>query len=277
MKSALLSEPAVAAAQAWRVTLDDGQKQPGAVVVREPRRMTVNTQAVAIDDLLSDSSNDGTGLSVIWLPTGDGVPASLEKSVERWINEVSATGPTVRATIRTSRVVWADKRALIYSAPDQWRDTLDAVLRFALMAWDTTQLEEQMKAVWAALNDHVPLSHAVSFRQVRLLQSRVSQMTEAVTRMRISFLQLQSAIEQTDLNLNSASKRLCAELILQAAIYDRLEVIEEPIQFALDHYELANTRLIEHKNAGNEYFYAAVITITLLFQTAIIFLEQVIK
>ena len=276
MKTALLPEPTVISAQAWRVTFDETQKQPGALVVREPRPVTVNTQAVGIDAALSELLDDSTGMTVVWLPTGDGVPASLEKSVERWINEGLRGSPVVRATIRTNRVAWADTRALIYSAPDQCHDTLDAVLRFTLMARGTTELEQQMRSVWAALKDHVALSHAVSFRQ-RRLQSRVNQMTELVTRMRASYLQLQSAIEQTDMTLSNASKRLCAELVLQAAIYDRLDVIEEPIQFALDHYELANTRLIEQKNASHEYIFAATITITLLFQTAIILLEQIVK
>jgi len=277
MKPALLAEPTVLGAQAWRVTFDDTARQPGAPIIREPRPVTVNTQAVGIDATLSESpSGDDTGMSVVWLPAGDGVPASLEKSVERWVTEGSRESPVVRATIRTNRVVWTDRRALIYSPPDQSPDALDAVLRFTLMARDTAELEAQMRTVWASLKGHVPLSHAVTFRQ-RHLQAQVNQMTEAITRIRVSFLQLYSAIEQTDLTLSSASKRLCAELILQAALYDRLDVVEEPIQFALDHYELANTRLIDHKNAAHEYFFAAVITITLMFQTLIILLEQIIK
>jgi hypothetical protein len=277
MKPALLAEPTVLGAQAWRVTFDNTAKQPGALAIREPRRVIVNTQAVGIDAALSESpSEDDAGISVVWLPAGDGAPAGLEKSVERWVTEGSRGSPAVRATIRTNRVLWTDRRALVYSSPDQWPDALDAVLRFTLIARDTSELEEQMRTVWASLKGHVPLSHAVTYRQ-RRLQAQVNQMTEAITRIRVSFLQLYSAIEQTDLTLSSASKRLCAELILQAAIYDRLDVVEEPIQFALDHYELANTRLIEHKNAAQEYFFAAVITITLLFQTAIILLEQIIK
>jgi hypothetical protein len=41
-------------------------------------------------------------------------------------------------------------------------------------------------------------------------------------------------------------------LAIAAGLYDRAPRLGEPVQFASDHYELANTRLIEAKNAATE-------------------------
>ncbi len=53
-----------------------------------------------------------------------------------------------------------------------------------------------------------------------------------------------------DPSLQADSKRLFGELALQAQLYDRLEVLGEPIDFALEHYELINSRLLEAQQAN---------------------------
>ncbi len=52
--------------------------------------------------------------------------------------------------------------------------------------------------------------------------------------------------------LNTSSKRLFAELVAAASLYDRIEMLEEPVQFTLDHYEISNTRLIQTNLAREE-------------------------
>jgi hypothetical protein len=263
-------------AKAWRFTferLETGQL--AGTFIREPHPVVATAHPMELDAALDDPVDDAS-LSVIWLPTGNPTPADLEKSVALWIDQGDLQVPAVRANIRTSRVIWAGSRALVYAAPDQSPDALDAVTRFTLMARDTSALERQMKSIWSAVENHASLSHAVTFREQRL-QPRISEMTETVTRMRISYLQIQSALEQTDPGLSSVSKRLCAELVLQAGLYDRLDVIDEPTQFALDHYELANTRLIEHKHASVEFFLTGLIVIALFVQTVVILVQELVK
>ena len=41
-------------------------------------------------------------------------------------------------------------------------------------------------------------------------------------------------------------------MAIAAGLYDRAPRLGDPVQFASDHYELANTRLIEAKNATAE-------------------------
>jgi hypothetical protein len=75
------------------------------------------------------------------------------------------------------------------------------------------------------------------------------------SRMKADWLRITNSLEQLEPALAEPSKRLFAEFVSGAALYDRLEMLEGPIQFALGQYELANTRLIEanlaHKERNN--------------------------
>ena len=64
-----------------------------------------------------------------------------------------------------------------------------------------------------------------------------------------------------------AARHLCDELLLGA----------DPIEFAVDHYELANTRLIDHKHASVELFLTGLIVVALVVQTAIILVQELLK
>jgi hypothetical protein len=65
-------------------------------------------------------------------------------------------------------------------------------------------------------------------------------------------MRIETALEQLDPTLAEPSKRLYGELAIAAGLYDRAPRLGDPVQFASDHYELANTRLIEAKNATAE-------------------------
>ena len=257
-------------AKAWRISFEDvGKDPPSGAVISEPRHVAATAQPIPVEAALADPGTDDGSLLVIWLPTGQAAPAALERDAELWISQCSYYRPAVRANIRTNRVVWANTRALIYAAPDGFQDTLDAVRRFTLIARETSALEKQMKATWPMVGKHIGLTHAVRSRQQRR-QAEVNRMTEMATAMKMSYLRIQAAIEQHDPGISTASKRLAAELVLQAGIHDRLDILDEPIQFALDHYELANTRLTEHKGYAREMVLMGVIVFLLLVQTAVI-------
>ena len=131
------------------------------------------------------------------------------------------------------------------------RDTLDGVVRFALTERETLTLERAMKAVWATIDEDRSLTHAVTRGQQKR-QEHVNQMTELVVQMKSVQMRIETALEQLDPALAEPSKRLYGELAMAAGLYDRAPRLGEPVQFASDHYELANTRLIEARNAAAE-------------------------
>ena len=131
------------------------------------------------------------------------------------------------------------------------RDTLDGVVRFALTERETVALERGMKSAWAAIEEDKSLTHAVTAGQQKR-QKHVNTMTELVVQMKCAQMRVETALEQLDPTLAEPSKRLYGELAMAAGLYDRAPRLSEPVQFASDHYELANTRLIEGKNSATE-------------------------
>jgi hypothetical protein len=261
--------------QAWRFTFEQSKiATSSGIVIRDPEQPAV-AHPIALETALAEVEGKDDALYVIWVPIDRTVPLDMERRLCAWIEDAGQRGPTIRVSIRTVRVVWANARALVYAGLDHWPDALDAVIRFTALFQDTLALEQRLRSIWPTINRHVPLSHTVSYREQRQRRA-VGQMTETVTRMRMSFLQIQSAVEQLDARLSSGSKRLCAELILQGAIHDRLAELEDPIGFMLNHYELANTRLIDHAYASTELLLTTLIVIALVLQTAIILVQELL-
>ncbi len=240
---------------AWRVVF---QERPDAddhetIVIKEPRDVTAVLTPIDAKELVgSVTPLDRDAFEIVWTPSAVGNP-DTERQAESWFNR--GTTPRrrsiVRAGTRTVRVFWCEGRALIYCKAAQLHDALDAVVRFTLTERETVTLERAMRAVWASIDEDKSLTHAVSGRQQKW-QKHVNAMTELVVQMRSVQMRIETALEQLDPMLAEPSKRLYGELAMAAGLYDRAPRLGEPVQFASDHYELANTRLIEAKNATAE-------------------------
>ncbi len=240
---------------AWRVVF---QERPDAddhetIVIKEPRDVTAVLTPIDAKELVgSVTPLDRDAFEIVWTPSAVGNP-DTERQAESWFNR--GTTPRrrsiVRAGTRTVRVFWCEGRALIYCKAAQLHDALDAVVRFTLTERETVTLERAMRAVWASIDEDKSLTHAVSGRQQKW-QKHVNAMTELVVQMRSVQMRIETALEQLDPMLAEPSKRLYGELAMAAGLYDRAPRLGEPVQFASDHYELANTRLIEAKNSATE-------------------------
>jgi hypothetical protein len=201
------------------------------------------------------------------------MPADLDGALQAWIRrDLPPNRSPVQASIKTVRVVCADTRAIIFAVPEHLSEAMDAVARFALAARQTADLEARMAATWVDIKAHTPLTHAVRHRDQKL-QPQVNAMTERVTEMKAMHLRLQIALEQLDPSLSSTSKRMYADLADAASLHDRMEMIEDPIQFALDHYELANSRLTEIGTAQKGLILEALIVVVLLADFIVHFSE----
>lgn len=260
-------------AHAWRVEFveDPIVRADGVelIEIAEPRKVTAVLAPLDTSIALSRAEPETVGgLTVVWLPPGVKTPATIEREADEWIRAGGARRKevNVRADVRTVRVLWDETRALIYASPGDIHFALDATCRFSLVQREAVALEATMKLAWASIEADSALTHSVTRRQQRR-QRHVNEMTETATRMKVAWLRITNSLEQLDSTLAEASKRLFAELISGAALYDRLEMLEDPIQFALDQYELANTRLIEAKLAYKERVNAVV---GYVFEAAII-------
>ena len=256
-------EPAVHA-QAWRVELVEGPvvRADGVetIEIAEPRKVTAVLAPLDTSIALSRAEPETAGgLTVVWLPPGVKTPATIEREADEWIRAggVRRKEANVRADVHTIRVLSDESRALIYASPGDIRFALDATVRFTLVQREALALEGRMKSAWASIENDFALTHSVSRRQQKR-QRHVNEMTETATRMRADWLRIATGLEQLDPALAEASKRVFAELVSGAALYDRMEMLEDPIEFAMDQYELANTRLIEANLAHKERISAVV-------------------
>jgi hypothetical protein len=273
MMDAIVADKLDIKAKAWRVSFSKAPPKDQIVfmTIREPEIVVATAQPIEVAEALSASVartkplrwfRSGAVAESTWeekpfLVACVPADAAASQDVERQLKVMwpaegwGSEERLIRAGIRTSRVFWSDDRAIIFAASGQSMDAIDAVLRFTIAERQTRALERQMTEMWSAINEHRSLVHAVKMWHQRF-QKTVNMMTERATLMCAARLRLATALEQLDPALNSASKRLYAELADQGQLYDRLEMLEDPIGFALEHYELANTRLIEAKTSTFE-------------------------
>jgi hypothetical protein len=247
----------------WRVTFSkkgapvDREDGSSAIVLRDLAETVAVSRPIALADATGDGDNHRPvgALDIIWLPPSAGSTQDLEKRLET----VGAEGrPPIRASLRSTRVLWTDSCVLIAAAPDQLDDSLDAIVRFTFAERSMINLEREMTALWPEIDMAKTLTHSVGRRQ--LAQRReLDALTERAAELNVEFMRLESAIEQLDPRISTGSKRLYAELVLQAAIHDRLETLADPVDYADEIFERANSRLSEARHARTGFYMEALI------------------
>ncbi|WP_045834542.1 hypothetical protein [Hyphomicrobium sp. 99] len=260
-------------ARAWTITFEEGSDLPdvGSITITQPRNLIAVMTELETDQIRASMTSVTPGaLTIVCLPLGVNYPKNIEHDAEAWMRD--AAGQTVRAGVRTVRVFCAPDRALIYAASDHIQSVIDAVVRFTVAQRETNELEKAMSAAWSSIDADVPLTRSVT-RHQKAYQRHMDEMNELSARMRAKHLRICRALEQLDTVSDELSRRIFSELVLAGALYERVEELEDPIEFALDQYEIANTKLFEEKNAAKEqrtamigHFLEAGIIVLLLLQ-----------
>jgi hypothetical protein len=209
---------------------------------------------LAPSDALAPAGPQPAGaLIVVWMPPGANAPATIERDVDEWMRGAGAERreANARADVRTLRVVWGGGRAVVYANEGDTRFALDAIVRFAVAQREALALEATMKSMWVSLEADTALTQALASGDGEK-RRHIHEMTEVATRMKMAWLRVSRSLEQLDPALPDPSKRIFAELVAAASLFDQMEMLEDSIQFALEHYEVANTRLIDMKLVRQE-------------------------
>jgi hypothetical protein len=279
LKTPPAADKAASQAQAWKISYlaEAPAGQSPLAVISEPRAVVAVASPIEFAAAMAMPIGPREdSLLVVWVPSAVGVPVDLDSSLQTWIRrDLPPNRAPVQASIKTVRVVCTETRSIIYAVPEHLSEAMDAVARFTLAARQTADLEAQVAATWRDIKVHTPLTHAVKGKQLRL-QPQVNAMTERATEMKTMHLRLQLALEQLDQGLSSTSKRMYADLADAASLHDRMEMIEDPIQFALEHYELATSRLTEVSTANKGLILEALIVVVLLADFVVHFSELLI-
>ncbi len=263
---------------AWRISFskDAVASDNSVAIVTEPGRVWAHKTSLEIEYALQQStSSPGEFLDLVWIEQGADVPWDPEKRVEEWLAaDTHSPRRIIRAGLRTIQIIWSPGRAVVFAPAEHLSDAQDAIIRFTSVAWQTQALEQDMREVWPILESHIPLLHSVTRKQLKL-QGEVDAMTERTNRMSLALTKLDEPLEQLSPSLTPTSKRLFDELCLQGAIEERLEAIEDPIDNAVEHYEMANDRLIEARNASSGRFMETLIVMVLLLELSFNVAERV--
>lgn len=254
-------------AHAWRVRFHSAPPEGEALysMIQQPRKVVATWEPIdpsAPSSRLDDEG--GRSLAVLWLP-----PSASDRAAASWLEGIPPEGVgggprVVRAGVRTARVVWTNARAIIYTAPELVDDALDAVIRFTIAERDLSAIEETMTDVSAQIPVDAPLVHTRRRWDWRRHHGRIGRTTERLADTATSAMRLEGALEQLDGSLSLGSKRLYSELVLQGQLYDRLEVLERPIDYAASFYETINSRLIEAAQWSKSDWLVFVILVLLL-------------
>lgn len=265
MNIAILEKATFAAATAWRVRYKTptSADDEGSPVTDAPRRVVAARSEIKVSDALSEADGDTDDLVIVWAPPG---AREVEARAKNWI----AAAPTlVRASISTISVLWAKNQAVLFCAPELAEAGYDAIVRFTVIAREADWLQNRMSDSWRFVDDNLDRLHAASPRVDR---KSVDARSEEIARLNMRLLTTQTSLEQLDQRLDATSKRLCGELILAANLHDRLEMLEEPIEFIRNHYELVQGRLQDSKHAMRETWLELLIILLLTINTAAAFL-----
>lgn len=260
-------------ARAWTITFEEGSDPPdsGSIIIAQPRNLIAVMTELETEQIAASMSTVTPGaLTIVCLPLGVSNPKNIERDAETWMRD--AAGQTVRAGVRTVRVFCALDRASIYAASDHIHSVIDAVVRFTVAQRETIELEKAMNAAWSSIDADVPLTRSVT-RHRQAYQKHLDEMNERSARMKAKHLRICRALEQLDTDSDELSRRVFSELVLAGALYERVEELEDPIEFALEQYEIVNSKLFEEKNAAKErrtamigHFLEAGIIVLLLLQ-----------
>jgi hypothetical protein len=240
------------------------------VSIEEPRRLTAWATAVDSKAIRNAKVEPGT-LALIVVPSA-GTATASQQDIEAWVADARQQRPLEAELSPGTRILWSGARAAIFGTANQIDEAIQALVCVVVVTQELASLEADMAHVWPNLSKDVPLTHAVSPRDVKR-QSHVNDMTVMTTRMRVARTRLDSALSQSNPTLGPAGQRLYRKLAAITNLRDRTEALEDPIEIACDFYEVANDRLLEFSYFHREYIMEALILAVLVAELALLFVD----
>ena len=167
---------------------------------------------------------------------------------------------------RDLRVTWQPGRALLTGPDDHLDPALAALAAFSIWQGARRQLTDDLDEAWRTARLDVDLAHAPKPSGLAR-QEHVNRMTRRAVRMRMRFIDLQSA-QDPELELTGVTRRLFNELLMATQARDRLAVVDDKIEVLEDLYATANERLTSFAYFRREYWLEIAIVVLLLVQFA---------
>jgi len=234
MPPVTLTTPFAAASSAnltaWRIAFVVGDRDDSSatIAIDDTGDVFARCERADADQLLAGSTAP-SDLALATLSLS--APPEVLSRVEAWVR---ARGPVIEARLKAARVLIGRSRAMVVAPDEQLVDSMDAIVRYCVIADGVEALEKQVAAALSGLEIKAPALPVMS-------------QAEAASAKR-SLLRWQRAIEQFRPDISQHSQRLFGELDEAGRLEERIEMLEDPVQTLYDFSALASER--KHYNVG---------------------------
>ncbi|TIN21819.1 MAG: hypothetical protein E5Y31_19845 [Mesorhizobium sp.] len=213
-----------------------------------------------------------TVLTFVHLLPGIETPFDIQKEFEAWVLQGDTTAPYLDVTARNVRLVWRGRRCLVFAPMQAAEECLAAAAIFSHVHGSLMAEESRLEMTWQSMTEDAALTHDI--RRVALReQRRVNQMTRQFQTARIFVTRMDIALLRPEPTLAAATRRLFGELVLQADLMSRVRLLDDAIEVGEDLYEIANDRMIEHRNYLVEVWLEASILLAILAELAVLLVD----
>jgi len=270
----LLDKQQILTAEAWRIEYASKPlpNRTPLTVIRRPRAAWAYGQAIEQTAVLAERATatvDADDFTFVFVRAGEVTPYEVQKQVESWMaGRPGESGGPIEIQFRGERLIWRQRRAVCFGAPHSRDEVLAAVCHFSFCERELSRIEEKVEATWPTLQNDTYLTDKLSGRDLKN-RAHVGAMTRTATDIRVDYVRIQTALESPATELAGLSRRLFAELAVQANVVDRLRLLEDAVEVMGEFYRFVQEQLTDLRSYRGEVRGNALILIVLIIELLI--------
>ncbi len=184
----------------------------------------------------------------LFLPDALSTP-DLRKETDTWLDNIHCVseGPPIEVVAKPNTIIWHPHHVVVLGEKNISEEMFMALVEFAFFERELRTLELQLKDYFAICPQDIPLTHGVGVPELRC-QTHVNHMTQQITSSRMEFVRLIPCFDNLYGGLTPHVKHLIGELTKKSRVWnDRIDAVDDKLEFLEDLYELANDRLTEFR------------------------------
>lgn len=174
---------------------------------------------------------------------------------------------------KPNKIIWQPHRTVVSGGQNLPEEMFMALVEFAFLEGALRKLESKLNGYFGVCSNDIPLTHAVDSSGLRR-QAHVNEMTRQVTSSRMEFVRLVPCFDHLYARLAPHAKQVIGELAKKTGVWnDRVEAVDDQLEFLEDVYERANDRLTEFRYFKRESTLELWIIALLVLEVAVMLWE----
>lgn len=242
--------------------------------IRFRRDLPHERHNISSEEWFKEGPDPADNFNLLFLPDAPST-ADLRKKTEEWFNELRGNSrePAIELFSKPYRILWHSSRAVVSGGDRLTEEVFSALTEFAFLEGELRKLESKVAAHLAVCQNDIPLTHAINTSDLPR-QNHANKMTEQITFSRMEFLHLTPCFDNLHGRLTPQAKYVIGELTEKTGVWDdRIEAVEDQLEFLGDLYELANDRLTEFSYFRREAMLELWIIVLLVLEFVVMFWE----